>query len=228
MRIRSIIAATAALLVTAAVPAQAYNADAYAYGAGHMISAKQIPAPLKVKTGGYFSAGSDTGKSWICGQDSKSVYLKGGSYNFSINYSGKNDAPNSVRVTVDQYASATKAIAAWEALQKNIDTCAGEKSDTETYDDGTTDSWASLTTVGNVPKVTVTGVVSKFINTNYTDTTSGAYESNYSSDSYSVYTLVNDVIITTSFYSGSELNLTAAEKKAVNQVAFNAVGAWLG
>jgi hypothetical protein len=36
------------------------------------------------------------------------------------------------------------------------------------------------------------------------------------------------VIISTSFFSGSELNISADQRKAVNQTAFNAVDAWLG
>jgi hypothetical protein len=43
-----------------------------------------------------------------------------------------------------------------------------------------------------------------------------------------VYTLVNDVIINTSRYTGSELNMSTRERRAVNQVAFNAVTRWLG
>jgi len=42
-----------------------------------------------------------------------------------------------------------------------------------------------------------------------------------------VYSLVNDVIIVTNYYNGTELNLTAAQRKAVNMTAFNAVGAWV-
>ena len=43
-----------------------------------------------------------------------------------------------------------------------------------------------------------------------------------------MYSLVDDVIITTNFYTGSELNLPTKKRKAINQVAFNAVSAWLG
>jgi hypothetical protein len=130
-------------------------------------------------------------------------------------------------VNVNQYASNQKAESAWQELSKQITSCAGEKSGTETYDDGSTDTWARNTTVGNVPRVTVTGVVSKFMNMNYTDTLSDPDEHSWASDNYSVYSLVNDVIIVTNYYNGTELNITAAQRNAVNLTAFNAVGAWI-
>ena len=226
MRVRSIIAATAALVVAAAVPAQAYNADAYSYAAGHMITAKQIPSALAVKSNGFFTASSSGDSNWLCGGEDFEVRYPGGKYQYNIGYNGKKDVDN-VSVSVEQYASASKAIAAFKKLGEGLDKCAGEQSGTETYDSGT-DTWNRLTTVGNVPLVTVTGVVSKFMNQNYTDVTTGEYPSNYTSDYYSVFTLVNDVIITTSYSSGSELNIPTKQRKAVNQTAFNAVSAWLG
>ena len=48
------------------------------------------------------------------------------------------------------------------------------------------------------------------------------------SDGYNVYTLVNDVIIDTGYYTGSELNMSTNQRKDVNQAAFNAVTRWLG
>lgn len=228
MRIRSIIAATAALVVAAAVPAQAYNPDAYAYGAGHMITKKQVASSLDATGGGDFFASSRVGKSWLCGDETTREEYPNGKYNFNISYTTKKSDASNISVVVQQYASAQKAIAAWKVLTKAIEKCAGDKSGTETYDDGTTDTWSRNTTVGNVPLVTVTGVVSKFMNVNYTDVTTGAYPSNYTSDTYAVYTLVNDVIINTTYYSGNEVNLSAAERKGVNQTAFNAVSAWLG
>lgn len=227
MRIRSILAATAALVVAAAVPVHAYNPDAYAYGAGHMITAKQIPSSLNARDGGNFYATSNPGKNWLCGDDTFREEYPGGKYSFNIGYATKKTDASSINMSVDQYASATKAIAVWKGLTKSIEKCSGEKSGTETYDDGSTDSWARNTTVGNVPLVTVTGVVSKFMNVNYTDTANGDNSTTYNSDTYSVFTLVNDVIINTTYYTGSELNLTASERKAVNQAAFNAVSAWL-
>jgi hypothetical protein len=62
---------------------------------------------------------------------------------------------------------------------------------------------------------------------NYTDSLSDPDEHSWASDNYSVYSLVNDVIIVTNYYNGTELNLTAAQRKAVNMTAFNAVGAWV-
>ena len=78
-----------------------------------------------------------------------------------------------------------------------------------------------------MPLVTIVGVPSVFINVSYQSVVSNQ-ESRYSSDNSTLYTLVNDVIISTSFFSGSQLNITAPQKKAVNQTAFDAVGSWLG
>ncbi len=46
-------------------------------------------------------------------------------------------------------------------------------------------------------------------------------------DSYSVYSLVDDVIIQTQFYANTNDNLTTKQRKAVNQLAFNAETRWL-
>jgi hypothetical protein len=227
MRIRSIVAASAAILMVSAVPAHAYNADAYSYAAGHMISVKQIPSLLGMKSGGYFNASPNSGRNWLCGDNDQRVDYPAAKYSFNISYNAKKNPKSSISVNVNQYASSQKAEAAWQEFSKKLSSCAGQKTGTETYDDGSTDAWARNTTVGNVPLVTVAGVVSKFMDMNYTDALSDPDEHSWGSDNYSVYSLVNDVIIVTNHYNGNELNLTAAQRKAVNMTAFNAVGAWV-
>lgn len=231
---KSIIATFAAATVLSgmalAAPAQAYDRDAYAYAASHMLGNKQVVAPLTAKPNGYFNAGPDS-KSWLCQANEKDVNYPGGLYRFSINYQSTKKKQSGVNSHVEQFASATKAIAAFNSLKKGAKDCSGPTSGSNNYTDAdgntVTDTWSSLTTTGDVPLVTIVGVPSVFINTNYQDVSSDQ-DSPYSSDNYTVYTLVNNVIISTNYYSGSELNISAAERKAVNQTAFNAVSAWLG
>jgi hypothetical protein len=226
------VATAAALMVIAAsaVPASAYDRDAYSYAAGHMISAKDVASPLKVKSPGYFSAGPDGG-SFLCMKDDKEVKVKGGVYRFTMDYNSMSGKRPSVTMGVQQFASSTKAIRAFDQLTKAAKTCSGTTggSDNWTDENGApvVEQWSQLTTTGKVPLVTIVGVPSIFINTNYQNVVSNQ-ESPYSSDSYTVYTLLNDVIISTSFFSGSELNISADQRKAVNQTAFNAVDVWLG
>lgn len=221
-----IAAAVAVAGVGLAAPAQAYDRDLYAYAASHMVDYRDIPASLKVRKGASFYANPSTGKSYLCGDDQKSVDYPGGKYNFSINYQGRG-RDGGINVNVVQYESNEKAIAAFNALKKGLRECAGATNGQQTYEDGSTDTWSKLTTTGNVPSVTITGVPSVFLNLNYEDVVSGTFTDRYTSDNYSVYTLVNDVIINTGHFTGSELNMSSAERRAVNQVAFNAVTRWL-
>ncbi len=226
------IAASAALLgVVAAAPAQAYDRELYAYAAGHMIGHEDIPASLNAKKGANFGAYPTSGKNFLCGDDNTRVEFAGGQMQFSVNYIGKKDSAG-VGVSITQYGSASQAIKAFNELKAGLKKCEGPASGQQTFDDGSTDTWSRLNTTGSVPLVTVAGVASVFLNENYEDVTSGSADGtygggSYSSDSYSVYTLVNDVIINTSRYTGSQLNMSTKERKAVNQVAFNAVTRWL-
>ncbi len=226
------VAASAALLpVALAAPAQAYDRDMYSYAAGHMIGHEDIPAALNVKRGANFSATPFRGKNFLCGDETARVEYAGGTMLFNINYEGKRNS-SGIGVSVTQYASANKAIKAFNELKAGLKKCEGPASGQQTFDDGSTDTWSRLNTTGSVPLVTVAGVASVFVNENYDDVTSGSPDGtygggSYSSDSYSVYTLVNDVIINTSRYTGSQLNMSTKERKAVNQVAFNAVTRWV-
>ncbi|SRR6056297_146792 len=225
------LAATAAIALAAvgfATPAAAYDRDAYGYAAEHMIGYKDIPASLNAKKGAVFNAlpGSSN---YVCGDSEKTVQFPGGEHDFFIAYNGKRGT-DGVNVMVSQYASSKKAIAAFEKLKTALERCEGPKSGQENYgtdDDPQIDTWSRLTTTGVVPLVTVAGVESVFINDNYEDVTSGTASDRYTSDTYNVYTLVNDVIINTSRSTGSELNMPTKERRAVNQVAFNAVTRWV-
>lgn len=225
-KIASIAASAALLAVGIAGPAHAYDRELYSYAAGHMIGFTDIPASLNVRKNSAFNAYPARGRTFLCEKDDKSVEFTGGDYSFSMNYQGRG-RDGGIGVTVMQYASSQKAIAAFDEVKKGIDQCAGPASGQQTNDDGSSDSWSRLNTTGNVPLVTVAGVQSVFMNENYEDVTEGAYPGRYTSDNYNVYTLVNDVIISTSHYTGSELNMTTKQRRAVNQVAFNAVTRWV-
>lgn len=231
--IRTVIAtstAAFAFVAASAVPASAYDPEAYSYAAGHMITPKDVVKPLKVNSAGYFSAGPDS-SSFLCRKDGKDVSVPRGESRYSIEYNAEDSKRPSVSVTVQQFSSSTKAISTFNKFKKAATTCAGATSGSDSWggEDGTpvVEQWSSLTTTGKVPLVTIVGVPSFFINTNYEQVISDN-ASRFSSDNYAVYTLLNDVIISTSFSSGSELNITPAQRKAVNQTAFNAVDAWIG
>lgn len=227
----AVAAITAGLAIPLASPAHAYDREAYAYAAGHMMTSQDVPAAIRVKSAGYFNAGPDGEKGSLCSDADTEITYPGAQYRFSIDYQRKGSYSSGINSNVQQYASATKAIAAFNALKKAAKQCVGTKGGSTSYtnDDGTTvtDTWSTLNTTGSVPLVTIAGVPSIFINYNYQDVSSDR-DTPYDSDNYTVYTLVNDVIISTNYFSGSELNLTAAEKKAVNQAAFNTVTTWLG
>jgi len=74
--------------------------------------------------------------------------------------------------------------------------------------------------------VTVTGVQSIFTNENSNNAASGDLPA-YLNDSMSIFTLVNEVIITTTGSTGSALNFTAKQKKALIQVANDMVTTWV-
>ena len=223
-------AAALALAAASTVPAFAYDPQEYAYAAGHMITPKDVVKPLTVNSAGYFNAGPDGG-SFLCRKDEKNVTVPRAKARYSINYDADDSKKPSVSVNVQQYSSSAKAISAYNALKKAAKTCAGPSGGSDSWPDAdgnaVVEQWSALNTTGNVPLVTIVGVPSTFINTNYEQVISNQ-ASRYSSDNYTVYTLMNDVIISTSFSSGSELNITAAQRKAVNKTAFNAVTAWLG
>lgn len=229
-KVSAAIAAAAFAAAGLAVPAQAYDRDAFSYAAGHMIGHGDIPKSLMAKKNPSFTA-LPGGDNFLCEDEQKTVQYPGGEGQFEISYSGRKDTLG-VDVTVNQYSSDKKAIRAFNKLKQGLKKCDGPSSGQQTYDsdsdtDPQTDTWSRLNTSGVVPMVTVEGVQSVFLNQNYEDVTTGPGAGRYTSDGYDVYTLVGDVIIDTSYYTGSEVNMSTKQRKAVNQVAFNAVTRWL-
>ena len=74
--------------------------------------------------------------------------------------------------------------------------------------------------------MTVTGVESIFTNQN-SDNAAVGDQPAYLNDTLSIFTLLNDAIIKTQASTDSALNLTAPQKKALEQVANSMVTEWV-
>ena len=237
MKTRRILTTTvvaAAAVTMIAGPAMAYDRDAYGHAASSMIERSDIPKSLgEFKKGLGFNGITSSDKSFICdvpqadpNASDVSVSIPGPKYSFSGNYNGKGKDAPFISVAVNQYKSAEDAIAAYDDLKKNIKKCTGTGSNTWTNDDGSTTTYSTELTNGVVPAVTTTGVESLFVSSNsLSESTPG--DSRFVNDQYTVFSLVDDVIIQTQYYSNANTNLTSKQRKAVNQVAFNAETRWL-
>ena len=228
--------AVAAASIAFAGPASAYDKDAYAYAAGHMIDRSDIPPELGVyKKAMGFNAFTSTFDLNLCSvpnadpnAPSRDYTYPSGRYQFSAEYDTRDEEGPSTMVTVNQYASAEKAIRAFDKATSRIKGCEGTGSSTWTDPaTGAVTTYSTQITNGVVPAVTTTGVESLFVSSdNLSATVPG--DSKFINDTYTVLSLVDDVVIVTSFYANGNDNLTTKQRKAVNQVAFNAETAWLG
>jgi hypothetical protein len=226
-------AAAAALAIgTIAAPAaSAYDAKAYSYAAAHMPAVKTIPKALgNYRTGIFFSASVYDNEIYLCQPtvEGRQVSVKGAKMSFNAGYRPvKLNSLRSVNVNVWQFANASAAIKAFRSVERESKKCAGEKSSSYTDDDGTTYTYSSKLSNGKVPAVTVTGVQSIFIETDYRNaSTDGTPDETF--DSYMIYTLVNDVIIGSTFNNNVEATVSKAERKAMSTFAFRNVDSWLG
>jgi hypothetical protein len=231
------IAALAALTTIAVplvvpAPARAYDRDAYEYAAAHMVTWGDIPAALgdfgKRMT---FDASPSGDTLPLCNIGKATYSAPGGRYVFSAAFDTYRKSPAmggdiSLISSVVTYPSATKAISAFGSLKKAIKRCTGTTTQSWTDDDGVTQTSTSLTTNGRVPRVTEVGVESLFVNQNYLSTSSDGSD-RYGSDNYTVYTLVNDAILSTVYSTGGLENIPTNKRTKVNQVAFTAIDRWL-
>lgn len=224
-------AATAALAlgVIAAPAAQAYDREAFAYAAGHMPASKSIPKALGTYHPGINFMASYFGTEIIlCFKSDRLVGAKGAKFSFNAFYRNtKRSDDRSASVNVYQFPKATNAIKAFDAVKKSAKECTGTDDTSFTAEDGVVFSNSVTLTNGTVPSVTVTGVESIFVNADFENSSSDDANRN-TSDTYTVFTLVNNVIIATTLSNNAQSRLTAAERRAVNQFAFNNVDAWLG
>lgn len=233
-RIMVSIASGAAVALALAPAASAYDREMYSYAAGHMIERSDIPKALgSFDSRPFFDAGPGL-PTYLCylpsgNPDTAGTDVKVGKaqYQFSAVYSPNKGPASSVSVRILQYADANAAIKAFQTLKKESTRCTGSGSTTWVNEDGTqtTSSW--MVSTSTVPSVAVAGVSSVGITQDNLSVSSDDGDRS-TNDTYTVYSLVNDVIITTSYGVGGSTNLTSAQRKAVNQVAFNAVGRWVG
>jgi len=227
-------AAAASLVLVCAPQASAYDREAYAYAASHMIERSDIPKVLgsyapeitfNVNPGfANVVCGVPTS---VPGAEEKEVKLKKPLLEFAGNYYSPKGTGPSVQVVVLQYSGATTASAAFDALKRDAKQCTGTGSINWTDDDGTTTTYSTAVSNSVVPGVSVVGVDSISVTLNNL-TESAPAGSAYVNDAYTVYTLVNDAILQTSYYVNGSKNTTKEQRKATNEVAFNAVSRWLG
>lgn len=238
MKTRRLLATTvvaAAAVTLVAGPAMAYDRDAYGHAASSMIERSDIPKVLgEFKKTLGFSAYAGSNKLYVCSvpqadpnASDVSVSIAGAQYAFTGSYEGKgkSDAP-SIDVTVNQYKNAEAAISAFDELKKKIKKCTGTGSSTWTDDGGKTTTYSTEVTNGVVPAVTTTGVESLFVSNNSLSASTPG-DSKFVNDQYLVYSLVDDTIIVTEYFTNTNDNMTTKQRKAVNQVAFNAETRWL-
>lgn len=227
-------AAAAALALVCAPQAAAYDREAYAFAAAHMIESSDIPKVLgDFDPAMSFNAGMGV-KTYLCYLRSSNpdaagtdVLVGRPQLQYSGYYSPSKGPQVSVGVRVLQFGSAGEAIEAFDELKAQARKCKGAGSSTWTDDNGTktTSAWKVVNSV--VPQVTVAGVPSIGITQDNLSVSSDGGQPS-ASDSYTVYTLVNDVILSTSYDAGGTTNTTKEQRKATNQVAFNAVSRWVG
>ncbi len=226
----ALLAATAIAASTIAVApsAVAYNKDAYAFAAGHMLESKDIPKALGTYRPAIdFNASGDRPVMYLCSLKDGNVRVGGAKFAFAANYNNTvRNSPRQVNVTVYQYGSSKAAITGFRAVEREAKRCTGAQGDSNTSDDGVTFSWTSNLQNGKVKDVKVAGVESVFINSDYENGSTDS-DQKFLSDSYSVYTLVNNAIIVSLFNNNNANTLTPAERKGANQLAFNAVTAWV-
>jgi hypothetical protein len=86
--------------------------------------------------------------------------------------------------------------------------------------------YRNIVTSGTIPGVTVTGVESIFTNRN-SDNAAVGDQPACLNDTLSIFTLLNDAIIQTQGSTDSSSNLTAPQKKALEQVANQMVTEWV-
>lgn len=227
-------AAAAALALVCAPQAAAYDREAYAYAASHMIERSDIPKALG-SMGPDLTLNVNPGfANVVCGiptsdpgVEGEEIRLTKPTLEFAGNYSTPKGTGPSVQVVVLQYGTDDRAIKAFDRLRTDIKKCTGTGSITWTDDDGNTTTYSTEVSNAVVPGVSVVGVESVSVTLNNL-TESAPDDSVYINDAYTVYTLVGDVIIQTSYFVNGSTNTTKQQRKAVNQMAFNAVSRWVG
>jgi len=232
-RIAALVAISAVVATGLAAPAHAYDDKAYAYAAGHMIQRSDIPKVLgKFRNTMAFNAYAPDDAISMCSLQqpgdtpSTEVNFPVGTYEFNANYNAGGAGAPSLASFVYQYSTTGNAIAAFHKATTQAKRCAGQHSSSWTDpDSGSVSTYTTVTTNGVVPAVQTAGVKSVFVNVNSEAASTGAGP--YQTDQYQVFSLIDDVVIVTLYNMNSADNVTTSQRKAVNQVAFNAETAWL-
>jgi hypothetical protein len=218
----------ASSMTMAVAPAQAYDREAAGYAASHFLSVSQLPKEFAAKKAMNISVTTPALKQYVCdyGPLGNKIVWAGKpdlSTNAFYNPKGKG---LSLDINVGQYKSNVAAEKAFSQLSKDIKKCDGTFTGSWSDENDNPVPYENVITSGKIPAVTVTGVQSIFTNENSNNAASGDLPA-YLNDSMSIFTLVNDVIITTTGSTGSALNFTAKQKKALIQVANDMVTTWV-
>ncbi len=129
-------------------------------------------------------------------------------------------------ISVNEYQTNVAAEKAFTKLSKDIKKCDGDYSGSWTSEDDMVFPYRNVVTSGKIPAVTVTGVESIFTNQNSENAAVGDQPA-FLNDTLSIFTLLNDAIIMTQTSTNGALNLTAPQKKALEQVANSMVTEWV-
>lgn len=217
-------AVLAAASVTAATPAAAYDTIAYGRFAAGFLAASDIPKALGTYRPNPFVSIEPAAERWFVCEKVKAAqpaFIASASYN-----PRKAGTGAGVSTMAYVYPSNVKAEKAFRSITKRLASCDGTKTSSDTDSVGNTFTWTSTVASGTVDSVTITGVASVYVDSDTTSvsTQSPAPEAN---DSYTVYTLVNDTILASQVLGAPSGTLSAKQKKAANQLAFKAEGAWV-
>ena len=213
----------------AATAAQAYDREAFAHAASHYVSPKQLPKLFASKPRMNVQVG-DSGNisAFVC----TSGVVNGPEVNLaksirnSFGFYEPLKSELRLAITVNEYRTNVAAEKAFAKLTKDIKKCDGDYSGSWTSEGDMVFPYRNVVTSGTIPGVTVTGVESIFTNQNSENAAVGDQPA-FLNDTLSIFTLLNDAIIKTQASTDSALNLTAPQKKALEQVANQMVTEWV-
>jgi hypothetical protein len=207
--------------------AQAYDKAGYGFAASHFLNAKDLPKEFASKPGASVAIGDSRSQgSFLCSnpQLMTSFNLARSVLNANVSYTELNKNVN-LFINVNQYRSNTAAEKAFAKLSKDIKKCDGSASGATTGQGGTSTPFTLVVTSGKIPAVTVTGVESVFTSQNASSPAVGTQPASLF-DTYTILTLLNDVIISTEASTETALDLTSGQKKALEQIANQMVTTW--
>jgi hypothetical protein len=216
-------------LGAASTAAQAYDREAFAFAASHFLSPKDLPKAFAAKPAMSVQV-MDSGRngSYVCtsptpnGPDVKmSRTLRSAFASYDVVRRDLN-----LFISVNEFKNNVAAEEAFAKLTKDIKKCEGNYTGSWTSDDGTVYPYQNIVTTGKIPAVTVAGVASIFVNQNSSNAAVGDSPV-YLNDALNIYTLVNDAIINTQGLNSRAVNVTAAQKKSLEKVAFDMVTTWV-